>query len=85
MFLKSNAKKIPAKLYLRCSRDTQQQIYLSLSPAIYTLLLKNFVRQETAEEVLVRVFIELFNNIDDSRTAEEVKSLAYQIASRFIA
>ena len=85
MFLNSNAGKVMIKPYAHCSRSSQLQLYASISPGVYTVLLQNFARQDAAEEVLVKVFVDLFNNISNCSSADDVEVMAHQIASRFIA
>jgi RNA polymerase sigma-70 factor (ECF subfamily) len=46
------------------NRVSQKELYKILSPTIYTLILRQGFLQIEAEEILQRVFIEIFNSIE---------------------
>jgi len=55
-------------LILSCinkNRDSQKRLFNLLSPSIYTLILEEGFNQEEAEEILQRVFIDIFNSIEN--------------------
>ncbi|HEX8278698.1 MAG TPA: hypothetical protein VF540_08375, partial [Segetibacter sp.] len=46
------------------NRPSQKQLYGILSPSIYTSILREGFPKQEAEEVLNRIFIEIFNSIE---------------------
>lgn len=65
-------------------RDSQKQLYNLLSPATYRLILQEGFNQKEAEEILQKVFINVFNSIESYNSTVSFETWYLQVYEHIV-